>query len=84
MTSTRSTWPEYPASDARSVGVAVLELLAEAHVQLVLPDDIPEMLAFVSTPEGRTQTAWARFDAYWEGLDWAEREKRCGALPTRR
>lgn len=68
-------WPDHPETDPRSIGVAVLELLSEAHVQLLLPEDIPAVQAFLATEAGAEEEAWAEFNAYWEGIDWERRNQ---------
>jgi hypothetical protein len=65
--------PGIPRSDPQSIPVAVLEMLSAAHHQRVLPSDIPALLEFLQAEPGRELDAWARFDQYWEAVDWEAR-----------
>jgi hypothetical protein len=66
--------PEIPKEDPQSISVAVLELLSAAHHQQLLPADVPAVLEFLETQPGGELEAWARFEQYWEAVDWQARE----------
>src|SRR5450759_3728298 len=72
--------PASPRTDPNSVGLAVLELLADAHVQRVLPEDIPAILKFLAVETGQELEAWQDFDAYWDSVDFAAREELASRL----
>ena len=67
--------PESPRNDPGSIGLAVLELLAEAHVQQILLEDVPAILRFLSAKAGHELEAWQEFDRYWDSIDFAAREE---------
>ena len=72
--------PEIDRANPESIPVAVLELLAMAHQQWVLPDDVPALLAFLEAPAGSELEAWKRFDQYWQSVNFKERESRASEL----
>ena len=72
--------PPIPRADPQSIPIAVLELVATAHHQPLLPSDVPALIEFLETGAGRELEAWARFDRYCKGVDWAGRESAAQAL----
>ena len=67
---------EYPRQDPRSIPVEVLSHLEILDQQLVLPEDIPEILAFLDAPRGKELQAWSRWELYWDTRDYDERLER--------
>ena len=67
--------PEFSLGDERSIAIEVLSQLEILDQQLVTPEDIPEILKFLSTPQGDEREAWSRWERYWDGLDYRERSR---------
>lgn len=61
--------PQYPEDDPRSVPVEVLLHLDALNHQLITPEDIPAMEAFLRTPLGDEAQGWAAWRNYWINLD---------------
>lgn len=65
----------FPRTDSRSVYYSVLLMLEVLHVQLLMREDIPMILAFLDTPAGGEEKAWQLWDAYWDSVDYDDRSK---------
>jgi len=65
----KDEWPVYPDTDPESIPMDVLEQLDVLNHQLIIPADIPAMLAFLDTPLGEEQRGWEEWERYWQGVD---------------
>lgn len=72
--------PELPRTDPQSIPVAVLELMATAPHQRLLPEDVPALISFLETTPGSELTGWQRIDAYWNAIDLDAREAQVDRL----
>jgi len=68
-------WPEYPREDPRSLEVEALAQLEILNHQLIVRDDIPAFVRFLSTPSGEEDLAWKEWEHYWESVDYAARRE---------
>jgi hypothetical protein len=67
--------PNYLEHDPRSIPMEVLVHLDALNYQLITPEDIPVMLAFLSTPLGDESSGWKEWRSYWEKLDLESRRQ---------
>jgi hypothetical protein len=72
--------PELPRNDPQSIPVAVLELMATAPHQRLLPEDVPALIQFLETMPGSELAGWQKIDAYWECIDFESREAQVDRL----
>jgi hypothetical protein len=63
-----------PRDDPASIPIAVLELIATAPHQRLLPVDIPVLVTFLQARPGTELAAWQKFDSYWESVNMGARE----------
>jgi len=68
-------WTELPRASAESIQYEVLCQLDILNRQLITSDDIDAFLEFLEAPNGAEEEAWAKWDAYWDSLDFDERRK---------
>lgn len=73
--------PDYPESDPRSILLEVLVNLDSLNYQLITPDDIPAIQAFLHTRSGNELEGWAMWRNYWDNLDLENRRQRLRANP---
>jgi hypothetical protein len=69
-------WKQLPKHEAGSVVNEVLSQLDALNVQLILPEDIPAILGFLTASAGAELQAWVTWEAYWEAVDFDERKAR--------
>jgi hypothetical protein len=67
--------PSYPEDDPRSIPVEVLLHLDILNHQLITPEDIPAMEAFLRTSLGDEAQGWAVWRNYWNNLDLEKRKR---------
>lgn len=68
--------PTFSRDDPRSIPAEVASQLDILNHQWIFEDDIPAMLALLGTAPGDEVVAWQRWDEYWDGIDFAERERK--------
>src|SRR5688572_26386115 len=66
--------PQFEHHDVRSVAIDVLLNLEMLFAQWMTRHDIPAMREFLVFGLHDPVTAWQRWAAYWEMLDWEQRE----------
>lgn len=71
----------YPEEDPRSIPLEVLVQLDALNHQLITTDDIPAILAFLSTPPGKELTGWALWRKYWDALNLERRKNELKSNP---
>ena len=54
---------------------AAYEIIAFAHHQRFLPEDVPVVLELLRSDAGKEDSALRMFDEYWERVDFKAREK---------
>ena len=57
-----------------SIAVEVLVHLDALNQQLIIKEDIPAILRFLSTPKGMEKEAWIEWRNYWNGFDFETRK----------
>lgn len=62
-------YPTYPEHDPKSIPMEVLLYLDVLNHQLITPEDIPAMHAFLHTPLGNESQGWAVWRSYWDNLN---------------
>lgn len=67
--------------DEDSVTNEVLAALSMLDMDLVLPEDIPIYLAFLSTPAGQFESGYAKFRQKLGEIDYASRRKHLRDVP---
>jgi hypothetical protein len=67
-------WPEYAEEDPRSIAIEVLSQLEILNHQLIIKDDIPAIIAFLKTPEGKERSGWSAWKQYWDSIDLTARK----------
>lgn len=77
----QNDWPDYDEGDSRSIGIEVLSQLEILNHQLITKEDIPAILHFLETPEGRERDGWDAWRRYWNNLDFTARKERLKNLP---
>jgi len=73
--------PTYPHTDPRSIADEVLSQLEILDAQLITPEDVPALLAFLETPTGQEQAGWNRYQRYWDGVDFNQRIRELADIP---
>ena len=73
--------PSYPEDDPRSIPVEVLLYLDILNHQLIIPEDIPAMEAFLRTLPGDEAQGWAIWRNYWNNLDLETRKQELESNP---
>lgn len=68
--------PAFPRDDSRSIPIEILSHLEVLNHQLIIPEDIPAILAFLDTHPGEELEAWQRWESYWNSVDYNERIER--------
>ncbi len=71
----RDDWSQYPHEDSRSILVEVLSQLEVLNHQLIIKEDIPAIVDFLSTPKGKELEAWKNWMAYWDNVDYERRKQ---------
>jgi hypothetical protein len=66
--------PKVPRDDPSSISIAVLELMATAPHQRLLPVDVPALVSFLQAGPGSELEAWQTFESYWRSVDMEKRE----------
>lgn len=74
-------WHEYGEDDPRSIVLEVLGQLDSLNYQCIMKDDIDSMVCFLRTPQGNEIDGWAKWRAYWDGVDLEERKKKLANRP---
>jgi hypothetical protein len=59
----------------QSIAMGVLSNLETLNWQLITPEDIPAMLAFLETPLGQERQGWQAWHRYWQGIDFNQRRQ---------
>jgi hypothetical protein len=72
---------EYPENDPKSIPMEVLLHLDILNHQLITPEDIPAMQAFLQTPFGQESPGWATWRSYWDSLDFERRKQELSSNP---
>ena len=68
------------ACDAIEEAVLIsLDTLIHAAVTV---DDVPAMIKFLQTPRGEEKRAFAEWDAYWDNIDYDERDRQLASNPN--
>ncbi|WP_152541368.1 hypothetical protein [Kallotenue papyrolyticum] len=67
--------PQFSQDDPRSINVEVLLNLTLLYQQLITPQDIPALLAFLDTPPGKEKEGWQKLHDYWDHIDFEQRRK---------
>lgn len=65
--------PQLPRDDSRSIPIEVRSHLEILNHQLIVPEDIPAILAFLDTPPGEELAAWHVWESYWNNMDYDRR-----------
>lgn len=73
--------PNYPEHDPRSIPMEILLHLDVLNHQLITPEDIPAMQAFLRTPLGNEPQGWAVWRSYWDNLDLETRRRQLNGNP---
>lgn len=73
--------PLCPEHDPGSIPMEVLLHLEILNHQLITPEDIPAMQAFLNTPLGNESQGWAAWRSYWENLDLESRRQKLKLNP---
>ncbi len=73
--------PSYSEDDPRSIPVEVLLHLDALNHQLITPEDIPAMEAFLCTSQGDEAQGWAAWRNYWNNLDFETRKQKLQKNP---
>lgn len=68
--------PKFPRDDSRSIPIEILSHLEILNHQLIVPEDIPAILAFLDTSPGEELEAWQTWESYWSNVDYDERIER--------
>lgn len=68
-------WQDLPRSDPLSVAYEVLSQLDMLNHQLIVPDDIPAIMAFLESSPDAAAAAWEQWERYWATIDFEERRK---------
>jgi hypothetical protein len=68
--------PNYPKHDHRSIPIEVLLHLDALNHQLITPDDMPAMQAFLHTALGKEIQGWTAWQDYWDNLDLESRRRK--------
>jgi hypothetical protein len=76
-----SEHPSYPEHDPRSIPMEVLLHLDALNHQLITPEDIPAMQAFLRTPSDKESQGWADWRSYWDSLDLESRKRELESNP---
>lgn len=71
----RFEWRELPKADPRSIQYEVLSQLDVLNHQWITTDDIDAFLEFLAAPEGGEERAWARWEEYWDSVDYDARRE---------
>jgi hypothetical protein len=74
-------WPNYPEHDPRSIAMEVLSQLEVLNYELITPEDIPAMQAFLHTPLGKESQGWIDWQRYWDSLDLESRKRKLESNP---
>lgn len=73
--------PAKSRSDPASLVVEVLAHLEIMNQQLVVAEDVPFILDFLSTASGKERDAWQAWEAYWNGIDYEQRKQALASNP---
>ena len=63
--------PDFPEHAPESILMEVLIQLDALNYQLITPEDIPAVRAFLLTPQGSEEQAWSLWRTYWNSLNLA-------------
>lgn len=73
--------PRYPEHDPKSIPMEVLLHLDILNHQLITPEDIPVIQAFLHTPLGKESQGWSVWRNYWDNLDLERRRQELVSNP---
>lgn len=59
----------------------MLDYLEKLHLQLVIKEDIPVILAYLNTPENQVSEATKKWIYYWDNIDYAQRRAKLKYSP---
>ncbi|WP_218080299.1 hypothetical protein [Anthocerotibacter panamensis] len=71
----------YPKDNYKSIIIEVLSQLEILNHQLIMPDDIPAILRFLDTPNGKELQGWEDWLNYWENIDMDVRRENLRSNP---
>ena len=74
-------WPDYSEHDPRLIPLEVISWLELLNHELITPEDVPAIQAFLRTPLGDELQGWARWREYWDTLDYERRREELKANP---
>ncbi len=64
---------DYPKDDYRSIVADVVGMLAIAHHEKIMPDDIPALRRLLSTHRGQEAQAWRAFNHHLDRTEGSDR-----------